>query len=115
GIPTVSSPVPAPSVAPVQQGNGSGTASLSGPGESSAQRSGTGVLVTGIPGTASSGPLDLAQLDKALAGGATGKSAGKSGGDGTGQGGSGTGVGAGGGGGKGGSGQSYSVLWGQGG
>ncbi|MGA2641574.1 MAG: hypothetical protein ABSG21_11815, partial [Spirochaetia bacterium] len=51
GISTVSSPVPAPSVAPVQQGNGSGTASLSGPGESSVQRSGTGVLVTGTAGS----------------------------------------------------------------
>ena len=124
GIPSVASPVPAPSVAPVQQGRGTGAAASSGAGASSTQRSGTGVLVTGSSGSASSGSLDLSQLDKALAGGASSKGAGTGGGTGSSgsTGGPGTGGGTGsrpgaGGSGTGGTGgtasggQSYSVVW----
>jgi len=129
GIPSVPSPAPAPSVPPVAQGKGPGAAASSGAGASSVQRSGTGVLVTGSSGSASSGSLDLSQLDKALAGGASTKGAGKGGSTGSsgstggpstggagGSGGSGTGAGGSGGSGAGGGaanggGQGYNISW----
>lgn len=123
GIPSVPGPAEAPAVPPVQQGRGSGSASTAGAGASAAQRSGTGVLVPGASGPAS-GPLDLGALDKALAGGGTGKPGARaSGGGGTSGGGtggtgsagkSGTGTGGGGGAGTGtgtGTGQGFNVLW----
>jgi TonB family protein len=111
-IPSVSSPLPAPNVAPVTQGKGSGSAAWSGGGTSSVQHSGTGVAVSGTPGSASGGSLDLSHLDKALAGGKAGNSGSASGGStdtirSAGTGGSG-GAGSG-------NGQGYSVHWGEGG
>ncbi len=109
GIPSVPGPAEAPAVPPVQQGKGSGSASTAGAGASAAQRSGTGVLVPGASGPASS-PLDLGALDKALAGGGAGKpgarASGGTGGAGTsGAGGAGTSSGSG-------TGQGFKVLWG---
>ena len=95
GIPSVPSTVPAPAVAPVQQGKGAGSAASSGSGASSAQRSGTGVLVTGSSESTSGGKVDLGALDKSLAS-AAGKGAGKPGGAGAGGAGSGAAAGAGG-------------------
>jgi TonB family protein len=108
-VPSVPTPVPAPSVAPAQRGMGGGSAATSGGGASPAQRSGTGVLVNGTSGSVSGGSLDLSQLDRALSGGSSAKGGGGSGGAGNGVGAAGSG-GAGAGGGPG-----YSVRWGGGG
>jgi hypothetical protein len=112
GIPSVPSAVPAPAVAPVQQGSGAGSAASSGSGASSVQHSGTGVLVAGSSGSAPAGKLDLSPLDKSLAGAGSGKGAGRPASSGAGGTGAGTGGAGGGGSGTGASGgQPYSVSW----
>jgi TonB family protein len=67
-LPAVQGQAPAPAVAPAQTGKGTGAGSSVGQGASAAtQRSGTAVAVSGA---ASTGSLDLSQVDKALAGSA---------------------------------------------
>jgi len=67
-LPTVQGQAPAPVVAQAQTGRGTGAGSAAGQGPSAAtQRSGTAVAVSGA---ASTGSLDLSQVDKALAGSA---------------------------------------------
>jgi TonB family protein len=101
-ISSAPSTVPAPSIAPQQQGKGNSGADPSG--VSSVQRSGAGVL-TSSSESVSSGSLDLGQLDGALAGRGTRRSGPAA------SAGSGDGSRGGGNGGQGRSGQGYSVIW----